>query len=753
MRLLTICAAVILALGVSAQMLVPRVEEDAPELPPLKIAEQTVDITLDNQLATTRIEQIFVNNTDADVEAAYFIPLPETASVSEFAYWLDGKRIVGEIKEKAQARAEYEELTGLKRDPALLEHTGRNLFRANIYPIHPGVPLKVELQYEQVLPYDSGVVAYTYPLTMSGQQIIIGMLKIKVHLTDQKQIVSVESPRHPFHFDRPDQHTATTSYAASDITPHNDVTIRYEVSSAEMGVNFLAHRPGGEKGYFMLMLAPQEETTAADIAKKDVILVFDKSGSMEGEKIAQSRRALEFCLRHLSDTDRFGLVIYDAEIYTFREEIIPATQGNMLPALEYVEKIAAGGMTNINDALLVALRMLGSSDRQRTIIFLTDGLPTEGVQETAQILQNVRAANTTDTRIFTFGVGDDVDDYLLLKIAQANRGASEHVRTNESIYDKLSAFYSKISTPLLVDPAIDFGEVQTSQVYPAVLPDIFKGSQVIISGRYEGSGEQTVVLTGEVNGEPRRYEYAARFPQQADENPVVARVWAKDRVTYLLDQVTLQGETEELKEEIIALSKQYHFVTPYTSMLAVPEEPKAAMNQSAFPMGGDPWIRVSAPPDTVRVTAIFPWGETMPLIYDPDDGRWAVRFVVPKGAVHGSYEVIIIITAADGSQRHLTINYEADRQAPSGIGRAFAHHTGDGWVVTLSVKASADTRRVDALTPAGDLVGLNCEGDTYTGQITIPDSAVSGPSVFVPVYVTDSAHNRLEIEVEIELEQ
>ncbi len=735
-------------------MLVPRVETSAEDLPPLQIESQQVNISIDNQVATTSIHQTFINNTDQDIEAVYFIPLPETASVSEFAYWLGEERVIGEIKEKQEARATYEKLTGQKRDPALLEKVGRNLFQARIFPVKTDEPMRVELQYQQVLPYDSGAITYTYPLTMSGQQTTIGKLSISFEVRDQKPVVEIASPSHPLKFERPDEHTGRASYAAADISPHNDLTAIYNVRSSEFGVSFLAHRPEGEDGYFMLMVAPQEETTEQDIVKKDVVFVFDKSGSMSGEKIVQARRALEFCIRQLGQDDRFSVVTFCDVITVFSNKLVPADQRHIMPALKYVESIEANGMTDINAALLTALKMLAKSDRQRTIIFLTDGLPTAGVTETKSIIDNVAAANTSNTRIFTFGVGDDVDDYLLLKIATGSRGAEEHVRTNESLYDKVAAFYAKISKPVLVNLKIDFGAIKTARVYPAILPDIFKGSQLIITGRYQNSGPQTIALSGEVNAQQRTFNYDADFPAQSDDSPFVARVWAKSRVDYLLDQIVLHGENEELKNEIIALSKQYMFVTPYTSMLAVPADTRAAMNQARYATGGDPWVKVTAPPDTVRVTAIFPWGETKPLLYDRREGRWTVRFIVPKDTVHGRYEVIIVITRQDGSQQHLTVGYEADLQPPTGMGRAFAKRSSGGWNLMLWVKASDDTERVDALLPGDELVGLDYDdrAGEYRTEVTIRASEVTGPSLFVPVYVTDAAHNRLEIEVEVELQ-
>ena len=740
--------------GAHAQMLVPRVAEGTEDRPPLETKYCHVTVTIDNQVATTHVEQVFINNTGADLEAVYFVPLPEAATVSDFAYWANGERIGAEIREKQEARETYERITGQRRDPALLEKVGRNLFQARIFPVTTKEPMKVELEFQQVLPYDSGHITYTYPLTVNGEQQTINDLTIQVKLKDQKPITKVESATHKLSITQPDPNTVTASFEASKVRPDKDFALTYTVTSAEFGINFLTHRHQGEPGYFMLMVAPQEQTTEADIIKKDVIFVFDKSGSMEGDKIDQAKRALRFCVTHLAKDDRFSLITFCDSLSVFKPELVEASKRNVGDAVDYVEKLQADGGTDINTALTKALGMMEKSQRQRTIIFLTDGLPTVGEQDTAKIIDNIAKANATGTRLFPFGVGDDVDDYLLLKIATGNRGAEEHVRTGEKIDSKVSTFFAKVSVPVLVNLAIDFGKAGTEEIYPAILPDVFKGSQLIVAGRYKGESADPIVLTGEINGRKKTFSYPGTFPRESEDNRFIARLWAKDRVDFLLDQIRLYGEKAELKDEVIKLSKEYKFATPYTSFLAVPKEVQAAMNQKRFPTGGDPWVKVTAPPDTVRVTALFPWGETKPLVYDQGEGRWTVRFIVPKATVHGDYEVVIVITRTDGTQQRFTVRYQADLEAPQGFGRALATRVPNGWRIALSVEASDDTERVDVLLPKGDLIGLKRDGraNQYHTDLTLAAADVKGPSVFLPVLITDAAHNRLEIEVEVELE-
>lgn len=740
------------------QVLVPRVAPEAKDLPPLECRTQAVSVDLNNQIARVRVEQVFVNNTGEDLECVYFLPLQESATISRFSYWVKGKEIVGEIREKEEARQVYEQIVARKRDPALLEYAGRNLFRANLFPVSSKEPMRVVVEYSQVCDYDSGIVNFRYPLTAGGSEQKVGQFAITVNLRDQKPLKRVWCPSYPEAsialVAATEAHSASVSFEKSRFTPKTDFELRYELASSDFGVSFLTYREPAKDGYFMLMVAPQEQTTEADIVKKDIVFVFDKSGSMAGEKIQQARDALKFCLRNLGRNDRFGVVTFSDTIESASDKLLPATEANLNAVIKQIGALGADGATDINAALLKALGMFEPNTNQKTVIFLTDGLPTSGEQEVGKIVGNVKAANHRDARLFTFGVGDDVDDYLLLKLATDNHGAEQHVRAGESIEAAVSSFYSKVAKPVLVDLKLAFGSIKTRQVYPDQLPDIFKGKQLIVVGRYLNSGHQDLALSGQINGKPRRFVYPADFPEESTENGFIPRLWAKARVDWAVDSMRLKGENKELKDEVIALSKQYLFVTPYTSFLALPKEEAerlAAATPAAAPVGADPLIRVLAPPDTKRVLAIFPWGRTMPLVYDIATGYWKCRFVTPSFVPHGRYDVTLVLTRGDGTQQRLVISFEADRETPGGSGSSRVTRLRDGWQVRLSLQATDDTSRALAMLPSGDRLELSQNPDTGRWETTFRLTGTAGDSVRVPVVLFDRGHNRLTLEVEVEL--
>lgn len=654
----------------------------------------------------------------------------------------------------------YENIVAKKRDPALLEYGERNLFRANIYPVSPEEQMRVVTEYSQICTYDSGNVTFNYPLCTGGKEQKIGNFLMYIKIKDQRPVKNIVSTSHGAATVKlKSEHNGVVYYRLNNFTPDKDFSIKYEIQSTELKTSFLTYRPENQDGYFLMMVAPQEETSANDIIKKDMIFVFDKSSSMSGMKIQQSKEALKYCIKNLAPDDRFNIITFSKNIEKYSKNLLPASDENILKAIEHIEKLESEGYTNLNDALVTAMKMFEHNSNQKTIIFLTDGIPTEGEKEISKIVKNVRKANMHNVRLFTFGVGDDVDDYLLLKLATDGHGAEQHVRTSESIETKISDFYGKISKPLLINLKLDFGKIKTAYTYPAILPDVFKGSQLIIAGRYKNSGKENVILRGEINGKPVSYNYNVDFPKKETHSNFIAPIWAKYRVDWALDYIKLNGEDDNLKKEIIKLSKTYMFITPYTSFFAAPkEEIDAANNQSSsnsspsYSSGGDPLIKVLPPEGTRKIIALFPWGEAKSLKQDKNTGYWLCRFIIPKNTEHGTYNVSIIITRENGAKEKLVLSFQADKLPPEGHGTGNIAKTSDGWNVNIWVEATEDTYRADAVLPDGKMMKLDFSKNNkkWEGHFTL-NKDISENSIMVPVVLYDRGHNIVTVEVEVKL--
>ena len=542
------------------------------DIPPLSVKYHRVKVEIVNQVARTSVDQVFVNHFGRDIEGTYIFPVPEGASVSEFAMYIGNERVQGEILDSREARRVYEDIVRRMRDPGLLEYMGRNLFRARVFPIPANGEKRVQISYTEVLKSENGLVKYLYPLnTERFSRDPLEDVSISVRVESQVPIVNVYSPSHKVSVSKDSAGRARVGYEDKRVRPDKDFLVYYSLSKDDVGLSYM-NWEGPEGGYFMLLASPRYAAAGERVVNKTIVLVLDSSGSMSGAKMRQAKEAARFILNHLGPRDEFSLVDFDDGVTAFSEALVPATAENVVRALKFVDGIEDSGGTNINDALIQALSRMRGGERPNYVLFLTDGLPTVGTTETADILRHVQEANSSRSRVFVFGVGNDVNTELLDRISSDHRGTSVYIGETEDLEAAISSFYEKISSPLLSDLTVTFGGIETSQVYPRALPDLFKGSQLVLVGRYRGRGPVSVVLTGKSGREEKRFALAGRAIAMGDSFNFLPRLWATRRIGYLLEEIRLQGSNQELADEIRRLGLKYGIVTPYTSFLVTERE-------------------------------------------------------------------------------------------------------------------------------------------------------------------------------------
>ncbi|HOI19456.1 MAG TPA: VIT domain-containing protein [Methanothrix soehngenii] len=531
----------------------------------LAIKYHHVDIQIKDQVATTRVDQVFVNDNPWTAEGTYIFPLPQGAAVSDFVMWVDGKAVHGEILEADEARTIYDDVVRRMKDPALLEYVGRKALKASVFPIPPGEERKIELEYSQILPVENGLVHYIYPLsTERFSSRPLEDLVVRAQIESREPLKAVYSSRHEVSIDREDDYHALLGLEQSDVLPDRDFELFYTISSEKIGLNLLSFKEEGQDGFFLLLAAPDVKVNEEEIVVKDIILVLDTSGSMQGEKMDQAKEAARYVLDHLNPLDRFAIVSFATTTRSFSPSLEPAAQADK--GKDFLDRLEAMGSTDINRAMIEAVG-LAEEVRPTTLIFLTDGLPTEGVTVTGAILDNVAREAPDNVRIFSFGVGDDVDTDLLDQISMDNGGASTYVRPGEEIDEEVSAFYRKVKIPVLSDLSLDWGDIIVDQVYPQRIPDLFAGSQLIMLGRYREGGPAKITLKGMVNQEERSYTYEDLSFRKEGGDDFIPRLWATRAVGYYLTQIRLYGEKQEWIDSIVSLSTRYGIITPYTSFL------------------------------------------------------------------------------------------------------------------------------------------------------------------------------------------
>jgi len=567
-------------LSVSSVHATARLIPTEKSLPPLAMTAHQVNITIDEQVAVTHIEQTFHNHTPRQLEATYYFPIPKGANVKRFSMWVDGKEVPGELVEADKARKIYTDIVHRTMDPGLLEYMNNSLLKLRVFPVPPNGDQKITVTYTSLNSSENDLVEYVYPMKSADNKAFLNTEKFALNVTlkSQHPIQNIYSPSHAITMSRSNDRTASISFSKEQAVVDRDFQLFYNITTKDVGLNTLTTRPiAGQDGYFMLLVSPRAELSKTQEIPRDMIFVLDTSGSMRGKRIMQARNALKYCLKNLTPNDRFGLMNFATTVNKYTDNLLPATKENLAAATKWVENLEATGGTAIDDAMSTALAMRTNDEsRPFTIVFFTDGQPTIGETNSEKILGNVAKKNTANTRIFTFGVGDDVNATMLDAMADNSRGFATYVRETEDIEAKTTGLYAKISNPVLSNLKLAVnGDVKLNEIYPPQLPDLFHGTQLVVLGRYNGKGgKTTVTLTGMVGKDKKEFTYEVNFPEQtAEEKPFVEDLWARRKVGYMLDQIRANGEKKELVDEVVTLAKRYGITTPYTSYLVVPDGP------------------------------------------------------------------------------------------------------------------------------------------------------------------------------------
>src|SRR5712691_2296418 len=539
---------------------------------PLEVTSHHVNVAIDGQVAITSIDQEFYNPNDQRLEGFYMFPVPKGAHIDKFSMEIGGKSVDAELLPADKARGIYEDIVRKMRDPALLEYAGRDLFKVRIFPIEPRSRKPIKISYTELLPSDAGTVTYLYPLsTEKFSARPIKNLSVKIELKSAEPLASIYSPSHKVEIKRDGPNRAVIGYESRDEKPDTDFQLVYSSDTRDVGLRLITYKPDSDDGYFLLLAAPTVSNETKPAAK-DVVFVVDTSGSMAGAKLQQAQKALRFCVKNLNADDRFEIVRFSTEAEPLFRELVPADSDHRKRANGFIDDFKPIGGTAIADALQSALKVRpDKSNRPFVVIFLTDGLPTVGARNPEEIIAHIKKAS--GVRIFSFGIGSDVNTQLLVQIAENTRAFSQYVLANEDLELKVSNFYTRIKEPALTNLKLDLGSgVHTAKMYPTDLPDLFKGDQLVVAGRYSGAGDVEAKLTGNVGSRAQTFTYKLHFDDRKTTDDYVPRLWATRRVGFLLDEIRIHGETAELRDETTELARKYGIVTPYTAYLIVEDE-------------------------------------------------------------------------------------------------------------------------------------------------------------------------------------
>lgn len=547
-----------------------------PEAVPVTLSGYHVSGTVTDQVAELTYTITFHNPTDRRLEGVLMVPIPADTILSGFEMTVGGKMTKGELLDSAQAASIYESIVRRAQDPGLLELVGERMFRARVFPIEPRGDIVAVLKLTQTLPKSGGLVSLRVPMRsarfVAGEG---GKSSAKIEVRTTRPLRTVFSPNSEVRVARSGDREALVTYEEGAGGPQ-DLALMFSLQQDPLAAGVMAFREDGEDGTFLLTLSPKVEEAAAAAAPKDVVFVVDRSGSMqEGGKIDQAKKALQYCVSRLNPQDRFAIVDFATDWNTLEERLLPADASDKARAKRYIERLEAAGGTNIEAALTEGLKLLGRAEgRVPMVFFLTDGVPTVGQTDVAALLRQVSESNTgAKARLFSFGVGSDVNTLLLDKLADSAHGARDYVAPGEDIEVKVSALYQKVSKPALTDVKLAWEGLDVVEIFPKPVPDLFHGSELSLYGRFKAAGKGRLVVTGRSGSRSLRFEYPVELPKEAGNNSFLPRLWASQKISHELDAIRLSGRPadREVVTSIVRLAKKYGIVTPYTSFLVTEE--------------------------------------------------------------------------------------------------------------------------------------------------------------------------------------
>jgi Ca-activated chloride channel family protein len=533
-----------------------------------------IEVALEGRAARVAVTERFRNDGGGLAEGSYLYPLPGEAVFQNFSLWMGDQELKGEMFNADQARGIYEEIVRRKRDPALLTMAGHGLVRAQVFPIQPGETRKVVLRYTQLLERSGDALRIRYALGARGGS--SGTWRLTV--PDEGRFGVPYSPTHSLTTNRHDGNLDIS------IETHDggDIDLFLPLRRGLVGTTIETHADPGEDGYAMLLLAPAADAEGP-VVPRDLTFVVDASGSMSGQKLQQAKAALHQALGTLRPEDRFRLIAFSSGVRQFRDGWAPMTAETRQEADRFIDALDADGGTNIAGALDAALGATVAESRLPIVFFLTDGVPSVGEQQPDRLASQA-ASRIGRARVFTVGVGHDVNTYLLDRLAAEGRGAAEYVPPEGSVEVAVGALIRKLSRPALVNLRIVESPVRFRDLSPTQLPDLFFGEELVVFGRYQGEGRGAVVIEGERNGRRERFTAEAVFPTSAGGNEYIPRLWASRRVGDLTRQIRLEGANQGLIDQVKELGLRYGILTEYTSYL-VQEPDQVASN---LPVEGRP---------------------------------------------------------------------------------------------------------------------------------------------------------------------
>jgi type VI secretion system protein ImpC len=604
----------------------------ADDLVPIPLKRTDVRAAVTAACADVTVTQVFVNTHPRALEATYVFPLPEDAAVHGLRMFVGERLIEGVVHEKEEARATYEEAKQQGHGAALVEQTSPNIFTTSVANLLPGQEIRVEIRYLQPLTFQEGRYRFVFPMVVSPRYVLgsdpaaeslvgeasaavaaprlpQGFLRgdavsLEIELDAGVPLCGFDSPSHDLVvLEESGASRVRAALRRDDEIPNRDFVLNYRVAGPQLE-HVLLHEPArpDQPGTFLLIATPPLQPPGPALAR-EIIFVIDRSGSMSGEPLAQAVQAARQLLDRLEPDDAVNVVAFDHQVAPLAASPLPAEETNLRRARAFLERLQAGGGTEMLEPLRLALQMppAGGRERARLVVFLTDG----SVTGERELLAALRPA-IGRTRVVAFGIGTAVNRHLINKLAAAGRGFAEFLFPGENIARAVDRTLRRIGRPVLTDVELHWDGGTVEEVLPERCPDVYLDQPLAVLGRFRGAAPPGVTVRGRLAGRPYEARLDAPQGRRHEDGAPLAALWARCCIEELMDLIWEQPHREpELRRQVIGLAKRYSLASQFTSFLAVEYRTRAEREQArgvvtaAVPQY-TPHGMPSSPPDLVQ---------------------------------------------------------------------------------------------------------------------------------------------------------
>ncbi|MDQ2746862.1 MAG: VIT and VWA domain-containing protein [Acidobacteriota bacterium] len=551
---------------------------------PLKHTSVKADVS--GFLARVTVTQEFENNFAQAIEAVYTFPLSQNSAVDSMTMLVGARTIHGKILKREEAREIYEAAKNEGKTASLLDQERPNIFTQAVANILPNEKITITISYVETLKYEDGSYEFVFPMTVAPRYIPNSVkaedankiappvaasraghdISIEVVLDAGVPVEAIRSNSHEIETANLGSSSANVKLKDETTIPNKDFVLRYDVSGKRIEDAILTHRDE-RGGFFTLILQPPDTFRNEDVTPKEIVFVLDTSGSMSGFPIEKAKEAMKLSLDNLYPNDTFNLITFAGDTHILFDAPVLATQANLEKAKNFLESRSGGGGTEMMTAIKAALEPSDAQGHVRIVCFMTDGEIGNDLEVISEVQKHPNA------RVFSFGIGQSVNRFLLDKIAEEGRGEAEFVALEDDGSKAAKRFYERVRTPLLTDVSIDWNGLPVADVYPNRIADLFSAKPVIVHGRYTKAASGTIKLKGKIGGIETTREIAVVFPETESRNDVLATLWARQRIDDLMKQdyqgIQNGNAKPEVQKTIANIGLEYHLLTQFTSFVAV----------------------------------------------------------------------------------------------------------------------------------------------------------------------------------------